>query len=97
MFSVLIWIAYDTRSYLRLSRTKRLLLKDPKQNEEQRKQLSIVNNQISNLQLTYIRNLTDLQLAVYFCFPNSWPSHWIGVFGVINAITGLYQAWPKSK
>lgn len=55
-------------------------------------ELAAVNEKLYNLRLTVVRNLADLQLAVFFCFPNStWSSQMVGVFGMINAVVGIYQ------
>jgi hypothetical protein len=51
--------------------------------------LAATDEDIFNNRLSLIRNLADMQLAIYFCFPNStWSSQWVGLFGVINAVTG---------
>lgn len=57
--------------------------------------LASTDEEIFNNRLSLIRNLADMQLAIYFCFPNStWPSHWVGLFGVINALTGGNCLFP---
>jgi hypothetical protein len=57
-------------------------------------ELATTNEEIYNSRLNLIKNLADLQLAIFFCFPNSsWPSQWVGLFGMINAITGGYQIY----
>jgi hypothetical protein len=51
--------------------------------------LAATDEDIFNNRLSLIRNLADMQPAIYFCFPNStWSSQWVGLFGVINAVTG---------
>jgi len=91
IFSVVIWIAYDYKNYLRLQRKHSKLLS----NKESKEEVLQVEDAMYNLKLNFIKNFADLQLAIYFCFPKTWPSHWVGVFGTINALTGAYQMWGK--
>jgi len=59
---------------------------------DNKKEMVEVNEELFNVRIGLIRNLADLQLAIFFCFPNSsWPSQWVGVFGMINALLGIYH------
>jgi hypothetical protein len=59
--------------------------------------LTATDEEIFNNKLSLIRNIADMQLAIYFCFPNStWPSQWVGFFGVVNAVTGGMHTTPSS-
>jgi hypothetical protein len=94
LFSVLIWIAYDYKNYLRLKRQQTKLLKTDAI-EEPKEEIKKLNDQINSLKLNLFRSVTDLQLAIYFCFPNTWPSQWVGVFGTVNALAGLYPCMKR--
>lgn len=46
-----------------------------------------------------IHDFADLQIALWWGFPNSnfvFSSFWIGIFGVINAISGGYKQYYSS-
>ena len=88
MISVVVWLVHDARSIYRLSRRT----EESEEKERERKEA------LKQLMIGYIGSLADLQLAIYFCFPdwkNNWSSKWVGVFGMINGLVGIYKRWPK--
>lgn len=104
LVSVLINLLNDVRTYMMLLEKKRFLMSKDKGSapttvassfitaRPPSKEVQDLNERLFNLRLVLIRSLADLQLAIFFCFPNStWSSQWVGVFGVINAATGIYQ------
>jgi len=87
LVSVLIYLLNDFRTYgILLQKQKQM-----RQRNTPKKEWADLQEELYNLRLIIIRNLADLQLAVFFCFPNSWSSQMVGVFGMINAVVGIYQ------
>jgi len=96
--SMVIYIAHDINTHLRLRNQRQRLeqqaRKDSSAGKASTLALAATDEDLFNNKLSLVKNLADMQLAIYFCFPNStWPSHWIGFFGVLNAIVGGFQAW----
>ena len=88
MISVVVWIIHDLRELKKILNT-------PTRNLNQKESLERREN-IKECILTLVSYFADLQLAIYFCFPNwknNWSSKWVGVFGVINAVIGIYKRY----
>jgi len=99
MVSIAIWILHDIHQIWKISTRKKSLQleyeREGKSNIEQELEIKSVNAELKDTLLGFISNLADLQLAIFFCFPNSWPSHWVGVFGTLNSLTSGYQIWKS--
>lgn len=99
LFSVSVWLLYNYRNYLRLKSQRIQLVTDGQNQPEnyftRQQEIEKLDTQLFNYKLDFVKLIADLQLAIFFCFPKTWPSHYVGVFGVTNAVTSLYQMWVK--
>ena len=60
-----------------------------------------INNKKKRIIASFVSNFFDLQLAIWFCFPNwNFPTnkpHFVGVSGVLAALSAGYLIWPRSS
>jgi len=88
--AMIIYVYFDVRTHLGL----KAQLKNEHNKDEKKK----IAKAIQANHLNIIKNLCDLQIAIYFCFPNSsYKSPIVGIFGVVNAIIGFYQIWNAKR